>query len=65
MLCNMTIPDYSFKKKSQSIAYNIICEGASKYEWTTAPKCLPPGEKRKGYIFNIMHHIFGLGATGK
>ena len=32
MLCNTTVPDSNFKKKCQSIAYNLIFEGVENDE---------------------------------
>ena len=65
-----SIPDSVLKKKSQSIAYHMIREGVARDEWRTAyvnthdneadllTKQLPSGEKRKGFIRNLIHHIF-------
>ena len=36
VLCNTTIPDSTLKKKSQSIAYHFVREGAARDEWRTA-----------------------------
>ena len=70
VLANTTIPDSTLKKKSQSIAYHFIREGCARNEWMTAyistnenkadllTKQLPHGEKRKGFVRNILHHIF-------
>jgi hypothetical protein len=75
MLYNTSIPDSTLKKKSQSIAYHLVHDGAARDEWRTAyvnthgdneadllTKCLPAGAKRKGFIRNIIHHIFDPGA---
>ena len=71
VLCNTTIPDSTLKKKSQSIAYHFVREGVARDEWRTAyvstheneadllTKCLPSGEKRKGFVRRVLHHIFG------
>ena len=71
VLANTTIPDSTLKKKSQSIAYHFVREGAARDEWRTAyvntneneadllTKLLPSGEKRKGFVRSILHHIFG------
>ena len=32
-ICNIAIPDYTLKKKSQSIAYHILREGTAIDEW--------------------------------
>ena len=72
VLANTTIPDSTLKKKSQSIAYHFVHEGAARDEWRTScvnthdneadllTKQLPHGEKRKGFVSNLLHHIFGL-----
>ena len=71
VLANTTIPDSTLKKKSQSIAYHFVREGAARDEWRTTyvnthdneadllTKLLPHGEKRKGFVRSILHHIFG------
>ena len=70
VLANTTIPDSTLKKKSQSIAYHFVREGAARGEWMTAyvntnenesdllTKQLPSGEKRKGFVRRLLHHIF-------
>ena len=70
VLCNSTIPDSTLKKKSQSIAYHFVREGSARDEWRTAyinthsneadllTKVLPAGEKRKGFVRNLLHHIY-------
>lgn len=70
VLANATNPDSTLKKKSQSIAYHFVREGTARDEWRTAyvntndneadllTKQLPSGEKRKGFVRNILHHIF-------
>ena len=75
VLVSTTIPDSTLKKKSQSIAYHFVCEGAARDEWRTSyvntheneadllTKQLPHGEKRKGFVSNILHHIFGLNGS--
>ena len=74
MLANTTIPDSTLKKKSQSIAYHFAREGVARDEWRTSyvnthdneadllTKQLP-GEKTKGFVSNILHHIFGLSGS--
>ena len=59
------------KKKSQIIAYHMIQEGAAREKWITSyvnthnnksgllTKQLPYGEKRKGFVRWLLHHIFG------
>jgi len=70
VLSNTTIPDSTLKKKLQSIAYHFVQEGVARDEWRTAyvnthendadllTKVLPAGEKRKGFVRNMLHHIF-------
>ena len=36
VLANTTIPDSTLKKKSQSIAYHFVCEGAARDDWRTS-----------------------------
>ena len=71
VLANTTIPDSTLKKKSQSIAYHFVREGCARDEWRTSycntneneadllTKLLPSGEKRRGFVRRMMHHIFG------
>jgi hypothetical protein len=71
VLANTSIPDSTLKKKNQSIAYHFIREGAARDEWRTSyvnthnneadllTKLLPSGEKRKGFVRRLLHHIFG------
>ena len=73
VLANTTIPDSTLKKKSQSIAYHMVREGVARDEWRTCyvnthdneadllTKPLPSGEKRKGFVRNLLHHIFRSG----
>ena len=67
VLANTTIPDSTLKKKSQSIAYHFVQEGAAQDEWRTdtheneadlLTKQLPSGEKRKTFVRKLLHHIF-------
>ena len=70
VLANTTIPDSTLKKKSQSIAYHFVREGVARDEWRTSycssadneadllTKLLPAGEKRKGFVRRLLHHIF-------
>ena len=69
VLANTTLPDSMLKKKSQSIAYHLLREGAACGEWRTAyvnthdneadllTKSLPNGEKRWKFVRNLLHHI--------
>ena len=75
VLANTSIPESALKKKSQSIAYHFVREGVARDEWRTAyvstkyncadllTKVLPNGEKRRGFVRNILHHIFRSNAT--
>jgi hypothetical protein len=70
VLYNTTLPDSTLKKKSQSIAYHYVREGAARDEWRTSyvnthdndadllTKPLPAGDKRHGFVRNLLHHIF-------
>lgn len=70
VLANTTIPDSTLKKKSLSIAYHFVREGVARDEWRTTyvnthgneadllTKVLPSGEKRKGFVRSVLHHIF-------
>ena len=72
VLANTTIPDSTLKKKSQSICYHFVREGAARDEWRTSyvnthdneanllTKVLPAGEKRHGFVRKLLHHIFGV-----
>ena len=71
VLCNTSIPDSTLKKKSQSIAYHFVREGAARDEWRTAcvnthlnpagllTKVLPMSVKCRGFVRMLQHHIFG------
>ena len=77
VLANTTMHDSTLKKKSQSIAYHFVCEGVARDEWRTSyvnthdneadllTKQLPHGEKRKGFVCNLLHHSFGLSGSVK
>ena len=70
VLANTSIPDSTLKKKSQSIAYHYVREGTARDEWRLAyvhtskneadllTKLLPHGDKRKGFVRNLLHHIY-------
>ena len=70
VLLSTTITDSTLKKKSQSIAYHIVREGPVRDEWRISyinthlneadllTKSLPRGEKRKGFVKNLIHHIY-------
>jgi hypothetical protein len=72
VLANTSIPDSTLKKKSQSIAYHLIREGSARDEWRTTyvnthdnesdllTKVLPSGEKRRGFVRKVLHHIFSV-----
>lgn len=62
LLANMTIPDFTLKKKSQRVAYHFVREGVARDEWPTTyvniheneadllTKLLPSGDKHKGFV---------------
>ena len=70
VLANTTEPGSTLKKKSQSIAYHFVREGVARDEWRTSyvnthdneadllTKLLPFGEKRRGFVRNLLHHIY-------
>jgi hypothetical protein len=70
VLANTTEPGSTLKKKSQSIAYHFVREGVANDEWRTSyvstheneadllTKLLPAGEKRRGFVSNLLHHIY-------
>ena len=70
VLANTTIPDSTLNKKSQSIAYHFVQEGAAQDEWRMTyintheneadllTNQLPSGEKRKSFVQKLLHHIF-------
>ena len=75
-LCLPTqLSDSTLKKKSQSIAYYFVCEGVARDEWRTSyvntheyeadlvTKQLHHGKERKGFVSNLLHHIFGLSGS--
>ena len=54
--------------------YHFVHEGVARGEWRTnvntheneadlLTKQLPHGEKRKGFVSNLLHHIFGLSGS--
>lgn len=73
VLANITIPDSTLKKKSQSIVYHFVQEGAARDEWQATAygstheneadlltKLLPLGDKQKGFVCHVLHHISDL-----
>ena len=70
VLENKTIPYSTLNIKSQRIAYNFVREGAAGDQWRTIyvnthdneadllTKQLTSGEKRKGFVRKILHHVF-------
>ena len=70
VLWNTTIPESTLKKKSNSIAYHFVREGAARDEWRTAyvktdlnpsdimTKALPSGENRKRKIRMLLYDIY-------
>jgi len=76
VLANSSIPESTLKKKSQSVAFHFVREGAARDEWRTAcvnahdneadllTKSLPAGAKRWGFVRNLLHHIFSTVDAG-
>ena len=72
VLANTSVPESVLKKKSQSIAYHYVREGVARNEWRTAyvntkdneadllTKVMSSGEKRRGFVRNILHYIFAV-----
>jgi hypothetical protein len=70
VLANTTELGSTLKKKSQSIAYHFVREGVANDEWRTSyvstheneadllTKLLPAGEKRRGFVRNLLHHFY-------
>ena len=70
VLFNTSIPDSTLKKKSLSIAYHFVREGAARDEWRTAyinthlnpsdllTKPLARSTKRMNFVQMILHHFF-------
>ena len=70
VLANTTEPGSILKKKSQSIAYHFVREGVARDEWRTSyvnthdndadllTKLLPFAEKHRGFVRNLLHHIY-------
>jgi hypothetical protein len=75
VLANTTIPNSTLKKKNQSICYHFVREGVARDEWRTSyvnthdntadllTKQLPSGEKRKGFVRKLLHHIHSVATT--
>ena len=75
VLCTTTMPDSTLKKKTNSICYHLIREGAARDEWQMAyvniheneadllTKFLPSGKKRRGFVRRLLHHIFATFAV--
>jgi hypothetical protein len=65
-----TEPGSTLKKKLQSITFHFVREGVANDEWRTSyvetheneadllTKLLPAGEKRRGFVRNLLHHIY-------
>ena len=68
-LYNVTLPELTLKKKSNSIAYHFVCEVTTKDEWRIAyinthanlsdlmTKAVPGGEKRQSLVRMTMWDI--------
>ena len=73
VVTNSTLPDSVLKKKSNSIAYNFVREGAARDEWrcryiptdeNLSDLCTKPlafGEKRIKFCQKLLHHIYKSG----
>ena len=69
ILVNTTIPNLTLKNKSQSFEYHVVGEGVAKDEWRTfyinahdneadlLTRQLRSGEKRRGFVVNLIHTI--------
>ena len=67
VLANTFMPRYTLKKRMNLLSYHFIREGCARDEWRTAyvntnfnlayllTKCLPSGEKRRGFERKILH----------
>ena len=69
VLANTTNPGSVSKKKCAAVAYHLVREGVARGEWITAyqytdniadllMKPMTSGEKRNGFVKNILQHIF-------
>ena len=75
VLCNTNIPDSTLNKRFQRIAYHLIREGAARDEWIASyiksddndsdllAKKMPSEEKRRRFMRNILHRIYGPTTT--
>ena len=75
VLANTTIPNSTLKKKNQSICYHFVREGVARDNWRTSyvsthdntadllTKQLPYGQKQKGFVRQLLHHIYAIAAT--
>ena len=73
VVTNSTLPDSVLKKKSNSIAYNFVREGAARDEWrcryiptdeNLSDLCTKPlafGEKRIKFCQKLLHHLYDTG----
>ena len=73
VVTNSTLPDSVLKKKSNSIAYNFVREGAARDEWrcryiptdeNLSDLCTKPlafDEKRIKFCQRLLHHIYDTG----
>ena len=72
VIFNTSIPDYTIKKKSHSIAYQFTRGRVAKDEWRAAyvnmnenesdllTKQLPACENRRGFVRNLLCRIYSL-----
>ena len=73
VVTNSTLPDSVLKKKSNSIAYNFVQEGAARDEWrcryiptddNLSDLCTKPmafGAKRIKFCKILLHHLYEKG----
>ena len=71
VLCNTSVPDLKLNKKSQSIEYHFVGKGVARDKCRTEyvsthenpvdllTKVLHMGDKRRGFVRMLQHHIFG------
>ena len=70
VLSNTSLPHSKLKKKSSSIAYHFVREGAAKNEWKTTylntnlnpsdmlTKSSPGGNKRTHFTSFVLHYLY-------
>ena len=73
--CQHNYTRFYFEKEVSKYSYHFVHEGVARDEWRTSyvnthenetdllTKQLPHGEKRKGFVSKLLHHIFGLSGS--